>query len=418
MKRLFVYLFPFCVSIILLGCQGNGSSAQAPTNVAVQAGDTSATVTWDSLPQVEYWIFKAASSDVNPTSCIGLPQCQIYTKVVSPAVIYGLTNGTTYSFSINGRINGGKGGPGSKSNQAVPRVAGAVWSGGTSPGADDLHGVTYGTKFVAAGANGKLYSSTSGLTWTALTNPLPTTNLNAIIYSGGIYMAVGAGGVVLTSPDTITWTSQTSGTTQDLYAVSGNGSTGFVAVGANGKIIYSSDSGTTWNPSTFVSSNALFAITYGFGKFVAVGAAGTLITSSDGKDWTYPNTSLAASLSTTNLKAVSYGVANVKNSINNTYTLTPTFVVLGDGGTLVTNIDSVNWVLQSSPISTATINAVTFGHQFIAVDNIGGIYFSTDGLIWNLATSTPSNTTPLYAVTHGPYDFSTVGGNGVNLHSM
>lgn len=400
MKRYFAFILTIIFTILLQGCYSRGSSAPAPTNVNAVAGDTSVTITWDMLPEVEYWIFKATASNVTPESCFGTPGCQMIMNAVSPTVFSGLANGTTYSFSINGRMNSGIGGPGSPSIQAVPRLAGATWSTGAALGANDMHGVAYGTVYVAAGNNGALFSSADGVSWTALTNPAPTANLNAIAYSGGKYLAAGAGGVILLSTDGVTWQQQTSNTANDLYAVSGNGVGGFVATGAAGSIVTSTD-GITWSASVSGTVNALYGITYANGKYIAVGANGTLLSSADTTTWQSITPSTSSSL-----KTVTYGVASGAT--------TGMFVALGDLGTLLTSSDGASWSLQTPLASAQSINAVTFGRQFVAVANNGGIFTSTDGVTWILATTAAS---PLYAVAHGAYDYTAVGGSGLNMHA-
>jgi hypothetical protein len=399
MKQKQIIFLVIILFSLLQGCKSQGSSAPAPNNVAAVTGDTSVTISWDSVSGVEYWVFKAAANDVTPLNCFGMSQCQIFTKAVSPLLVTGLTNGTNYSFTVNGRIDGGKGGPGSPSVQAIPRLAGSTWSTGTSLGASDLHGITYGTVFVSVGNNGALFSSSDGISWTTLTNPLPSANLNAVTYYGGKYLAVGAGGAILTSADAITWQQQTSNTTNDLYAVA-NSMGVFVATGANGTILTSID-GTTWSVIPPITSNALYGITYGNSKYLAVGANGTIITSADASIW-----QTVTPLTASGLKTVTYGYA--------AGTTTGMFVALGDMGTLLTSSDGTSWNTQTQIASTPLINAVTYGRQFIAAGNTGGIYTSTDGISWTLATTALS---PLYAITHGPYDYTAVGSSGLNMHS-
>lgn len=404
MKRQLAFITALFFSIILQGCYSQGSSAPAPTNVNVTAGDSSATVTWDMVPSVEYWIFRAAASDVTPASCSASLQCQILTNAVSPAVVSGLTNGTTYSFSVNGRIDGGKGGPGSPSIQAIPRLAGAIWTTGAQQGVDDLHGITYGLVYVAVGNNGASFSSTNGINWTAFSSPLPAVNFTAVAYFGGKYVAVGLGGAIYISTDTLLWQQQNSNTSNDLYAITSNGVNTLIATGANGTILTSSD-GSNWTTQTSGTSNSLYGVAYANGEYVAVGGAGTILTSSNIVTWQAITPGSSA-----NLRTITYGtVAGATVG-----TTAPMFVALGDAGTLFTSSDAVTWTAQTSIAANPQINSVTFGHQFVAVANNGGIFTSTDGANWALSTTAPS---PLYAVYHGPYDYTAVGTGGLNMHS-
>jgi photosystem II stability/assembly factor-like uncharacterized protein len=410
MKRFPLFIPALTIALFLQGCLGNGGSpASVPANVTVVTGDSSATVSWDMLPGVNYWVYKAAGTNVTPENCISQPECYTTVNAVSPAVIGGLTNGTTYSFAVNGRSGGASGGPASASISVVPRLAGAVWSSGSQLGTNDLRGVAYGAAtttllvntYVAAGANGALFSSPNGTTWTALTNPLPTANFNAVAYGGGKFVVAGAGGVLLLSSDAVTWTQKTSPTTNDLYAVTGNSGGGFVAVGANGTILSSSD-GASWVTVLSGTTNNLYGAMYGNGRYVVVGAGGTLLTSTDGVNW-----QTIAALTSQDLKGAAYGASTLYN-VN-------TYVAVGAGGVLETSTDGVTWKLQA-PIPSLMLNAVAYGHQFISVDNNGDIFTSIDGISWQLQSFVTS--LPIYAITHSLYTYSAVGGSGGNFYSM
>jgi len=403
MKRFFAFTLAIVAAIILTACGGKGSAASSPANVVATAGDTTAIVTWNMQPGVEYWVYSAQGTGITPQNCISMVYCRTAVNVTSPFVLSGLVNGVTYSVTIDSRVNKGPGGPGSASIQVTPALAGAIWSTGTSLGGNDLHGLAYGGLFAAVGDNGALFNSIDGNAWTAVANPAPYANLNAVIFYSGKYIAVGSGGVILASPDGVTWTQQNSGTTNDLYAITGNGLGGFVAVGANGTII-NSTAGAIWTTVTSNTSSSLYGVTYGNSTFVAVGASGTLLTSTDGASWQAPSF-----LPAYDLKGVVYAAGS--------------FVAVGDNGTLVTSPDGSNWVAQNQ-ISSTLLTAVTYGHQFVAVDSAGNIYNSPDGVNWILVQTIPS---ALYAVLPaqylagqylGGYVYSAVGGSGANILSQ
>jgi predicted small lipoprotein YifL len=403
MNRLFAAAVAIVAVLALAGCGSSGSSASPPTDVKVVPGDGYATVSWIMSPGVDYWIFYAQTSvNLTPQTCGSAIVCVTKINAISPQILTGLVNGATYSFTLNGRTNGGPGGPSSAAVFTVPRLAGAQWTTGSSAGASDLRGVAYGTSLVAVGAGGAIFSSPDGNAWTAVANPIASANpnLTAAVY-GGNYMAAGAGGVILFSTDAITWTQQTSGTVNDLNALAANGAGGYVAVGANGTIIFSNGGGTWTAASTVPGSNALYGVTYGNGIFVAVGAGGTLLTSSDGNTWraVVSNTSL-------DLKSIAFGAG--------------TFVALSPTGTLVTSTDGVTWYPQTPIATNRVLNKVTFGRQFVAVGNGGVIFTSTDGLAWQVQTSGVSDN--LYAVTGytnsaSGIGYSAVGASGRNVSS-
>src|SRR5512146_65556 len=196
-------LMAAAAAMFLQGCfgAGGGSSAPPPNNVVVAAKDSRVVVTWDMVSGVQYWVWKAAGTvGITPQTCSSMPLCSTAVNVSSPATISGLVNGQPYSFTINGRINGGPGGQGSPAVSATPRMAGAPWSTGTALVINNLRGVAYGAMFVTVGDGGVSYSgtvnpSTGGITWTALTSGT-TQNLNAVNYDNAHskYLGVGAAG--------------------------------------------------------------------------------------------------------------------------------------------------------------------------------------------------------------------------------
>jgi hypothetical protein len=432
MKRTSGFILTAMAAMLLQGCLGSGgNSAPAPTHVTVTAKDNRAVVTWDMAPGVEYWIFKAAGTGVTPKNCTGMYLCTMAINVTSPATIWGLYNGIEYSFTINGRTNGGPGGAGSPALQATPRLAGATWLAGTPTtlGTSDLRGVAYGAsgaKFVAAGTAGALYSglvSTSSanvtnITWTAMTNPMATTNFNAVGYDAAHakFLAVGAGGAVIAhvpSTSATAWTQLDGKTTSDLYAIAHNGAGYDVATGANGTIITSSD-GTAWIVQSSGTTNALNGVTYGNSAasstgyfFVTVGAAGTILYSSDGLNWT-----AATSGTASDLKSVTYAYEAL------------TYVAVGANGTVLTSSDGVTWTSRASisAVSTATLNSVTYsaGRRFIAVAADGNIYYNeytNYGVDWTAVTP-KATASPLYSVaTGGLFDYAVVGASGLNYYA-
>jgi hypothetical protein len=392
-------------ALLVAGCGSSGNSADAPANVVAVAGDGIITVTWPMASGVDYWLFYANSTSISTSNWITIPGSISVLGAASPYVATGLANGAVYSFTLNGRTNGGPGGEGTPSVSAIPRLAGTVtaslsapWTAGTALGANDLRGVTWGTVFVAVGANGAMDSSIDGTTWTAL-NSAVATNLNAAVYRGGVYLAAGDGGTTLYSTDAITWTPRTTGTAYNLNAIATNSGL-FLAVGAKGTIVYSGD-GVTWTAAAnSATANDLYAVThYGDSLWIAVGANGTLITSTDGSNWKSVTSNTAL-----DLKGVAYGISTATNAA--------LFVAVGANGTLITSPDAATWTAQTA-IGPNTLSAITYGTQFIAVGANGSIFTSTDGATWAGQPSTTNSN--LNAIVHAPYRYSVVGVAGVNL---
>lgn len=411
MKRFVHLLAAVAVTLLLNGCLGGvlefGSSAPAPTNVQVAAGDSSVTLNWDTSPGVEYWVFYAPGTDVT-TDNWNSKGGQAYPKATPPYVISNLENGATYSFTVNARIDGGAGGPGSPSISATPRMAGASWTDvSPSPASGHLNGIAYdGERFVAVGNEGALYSSPdfkafTTTVWTSLTNPMssPRPDLHAVIY-GGIYLAAGANGTILRSTDATTWTQQTSGTTKILYGLATNGAGSYVAVGQTGTILTSTN-GQTWTQQTSGTTNDLRAIAYSGSYWVAVGDSGTLLTSANAIDWT------AVAVSTTqHLHGIAYGM--------DAATDTPMLIAVGNLGAQLTSTDKGStWTASTINFGLSNLKAIAYGRQFVAVGDWASIYTSSDGANWTKQTSGALNL--LNAVAYSARNIAAVGNNGIIL---
>lgn len=404
MRRLLMLAAAILAGLLVAGCGSSGSSANPPASVVAVAGDGIITVTWPMASGVDYWMFFANSTSISTSNWTTIPGSKSVIGASSPFVATGLTNGTIYSFTLNGRTNGGPGGEGTPSVSAIPRLAGtataslpAPWTAGAALGANDLRGVTWGTVFVAVGANGAMGSSIDGTTWTALNSGVAT-NLNGAAYRG-VYLAAGDGGAMLYSTDAKTWTPRTTGTANNLNAIATNSGL-FVAVGAKGTIVISGD-GIKWAAAAnSATANDLYAVThFGDSLWIAAGANGTLVTSTDGSTWKSVTSNTAL-----DLKGVGVGVSTATNAVM--------FVAVGANGTLITSPDAATWTAQTA-IGTNTLSAVTYGTQFIAVGANGSIFTSTDGTTWAGQPSTTNSN--LNAIVHAAHSYSVVGAAGVNL---
>jgi hypothetical protein len=388
----------------LSGC-GAGSSASPPNDLTVTAGDGQVTLNWTADSSVQYWVYYAPASSISVDNWTTIVGARALMNVSPPLVINGLVNGTTYAFTMDGRVNNGPRGSGSPSVTAVPRPAGGIWTVGASLGAQDLNAATYGAVggniFVVVGAGGKIVTSLDGITWTTLSNTASTADLNAVAFGGASYVAAGSGGAILYSTDGITWASDVSPTSNALLGLTTNGASAFVGVGAAGTIVYSAD-GVNWSTATSGTTNDLLAVAYGNGLYVAVGTSGTLLTSTDGVTWTAEssNTSL-------NLRSIAYGI--------NAATSTSLFVAVGASGALVASTDGVTWTSYGS-LPVANINSIIYGTQFVLVGDSGIIYTSTTGTAWQTQSSGTTNN--LKAVARSTYSYSAVGASGTNLSAM
>ena len=413
MKKFALLLASLALALLASGCTSQGDPAEPPLNFKVVAGDASAIATWDAQPDVEYWVFWGPGENITTTNWVQSGGRAII-KATSPQVITGLVNGRTYSVTINGRTNGGPGGPGAPTQVIVPTLAGTNWAIGTPLGTGKLTGVAAGLgasgyAHVTVGEGGTIYASVANGATTAQTNPASPANLNAVFYGGLGFVSVGANGTIVVSGDGTTWNTRTSGVTTTLNGGSPIGTTGgYFAVGAGGTILTSTD-GTTWTAAASGTTNDLFGATFGSTRLVVVGAGGTILTSTDGATWT-----AAASGTTADLKGVAYASITTTNA-DNTITLSNAFVAVGAGGTVLFSSDGTTWALQSA-FTPLDLTAVVYGGQFVAVGKAGGIFTSQDGKTWQVRNSgTPND---LAAVARTLSGYSAVGAAGTNVTSF
>ncbi len=434
------FIAVFTAVAFLSACGGSGKTAAPPVGgLTVEPGEAGVSVSWTSVPGVEYWLYAApgasickncGSSPYNWFQIAGaLSRGQSNAPISSPYFFSGITNDTLYSFIMDGRVNGGAAGDASPSVSATPRLAGATWKNGNNLGTGNITGIAYGPilnaatntysttgTFLGLGANGAKYQSTDGLSWTASTSS-ETTNWLSTLYALNKFIGIGQGGTVSYSTDLKTWTSATSGVAQNLNAIASNGSI-VVAVGNNGTIIRSTDA-ITWTTATVSPSTLpLYGVGYTVnGIWVAVGAAGTLLTSSDGATWT-----AATSGTSEDLKSVA-SLANIVTT-NNVSTTVYAMVVAGNNGTLLQSADSITWVKQSLGTS-ANLNAVVASsgvlptNQFVAVGNAGVALTSTDGLTWTArSTNTNQNLNVLFRGLSPQTRYIALGANGSTVYTQ
>lgn len=406
------------LAALVCACGGAGSSSPAPVGgITATPGNGQVTVSWTADPGVDYWLLYAPTS--SPLDVQNLPVAHLWiTPATSPYVVTGLTNGVTYTFAVNGRTNGGPGGPLSASKSAVPHIAGAHWTAGAGVSTSiNLTGLAYGTStadslnyFVSVGNGGAIYkalnnisATVTGYGWSALTSGV-TTDFKAAAYAFGKYFAVGANqGVnnIMSSADLATWTAGTwTPSCTGLNALAGNG-TVLAAVGNNGCIVSSTD-GVNWTTvtTTGAGTNNLRGLTYSAsGVWVAVGDNGTLITSPDLVTWTTPTIS---GLGGTGLTGV-------------TVTSGYLYVAVGAGGKVLTSPDAVTWTTQAS-LGTNLLAVNTDSTQFVAVGAAGAIFTSADAVTWT-AVSQSASGSDLTAILGSVGMYMVVGASGATISS-
>lgn len=134
--------------------------------------------------------------------------------------------------------------------------------------AQTINGVAYqasSSRYVVVGTGNVIYTSTnSGGTWTSRTSALAAQTLNDVKYSSslGLFICTGESGGIQTSPDGITWTARTNpiGSSQcKKIAMNADGSIILIGnqpatFGGQAVQVLRSTDGTTWSAVTITSS--------------------------------------------------------------------------------------------------------------------------------------------------------------------
>lgn len=416
---------------LVAACGGAGESKPAPSAVTAVPGDSFVTVSWDVEPDVEYWLFSAASAALTPTNWPALQESRAIVNSRSPQVVCVLVNDRTYWFTINARTGSAGGGPGSPTLAATPRAAGASWVQGSAlPAA--INAIAYGFltsctstiapsgTFVAVGPGAAIFTSGDGRAWAARAAPAGfsgdlhgvaafVARINNTADPGLRMVAVGAGGASVVSTDGVTWTAGRAAAAGQpaLRAVAPvNGL--FYAVGDGGTILQSPD-GITWEARTSNTTANLTAITYSGSRLVAVGAGGTIVTSLDGVSWTATTVAGAG-----NLTAVSYG--NRNNNDGAIIFAINTYVAVGDAGVALVSLDNlVTWTPQTIAAGVP-MTGISYVTRFMALASNGATYSSNLGLTWSAAV--PSGVANARAIGTNGYGYAIGGGGGANASSF
>jgi len=396
----------------LSACGGGGSPAPAPTGLSVQAGDTQVTLNWNTEPGVEYWILYAPAPTVDASSWSTTRGGNAILKVQPPYTLSGLINGVQYAFAVNGRVNGGPGGPASPSIAVTPREAGETWTVATTVGTADLRAATYGLlsstqgfRMAVAGGDGMVQSSADGTTWSSA--KVGASALHAITFAFGKVVVAGDGGLIASSTDLTSFTPVSTGLIQSLRAVASNASKA-LAVGTGGTILGSSDA-TSWSVVSSGVSADLHALVYSpAGYWIAVGAAGTVLKSADGASWQVVNTGATQAWR-------SVTVLPQASTTNNVVTTTYRLVAVGDQGQVATSTDGEVWTRTDVRNTLNLRKVIATGTRFLAVGAAGALLTSSDGQAWRELT--PVTSADLNTLVRFGNVYRAFGAGGVQLES-
>jgi hypothetical protein len=217
-----------------------------------------------------------------------------------------------------------------------------------------------------------IYSNDYGVTWTNVSTPFAE-DLWGCTYADGYFYIVGRyGNGVQRSINGITWTSSLSVNNRDHNNINYNDGYLIIGTGVGGGngFIYSSTNGTSWIQSTYVGANSVFCGIYvaalnrtfasgaqnkyhaGVPNSTSSWASATGLTTMRGVAWS-PTAARACAISlyggifqSTNLVNWSQVTSNSPTALHNIQWCNNQFIVVGDGGKLLTSTDGLTWVTQ------------------------------------------------------------------------
>lgn len=254
-----------------------------------------------------------------------------------------------------------------------------------------------------------LYTSQDGINWNSHSLCQTTMGCFSGIYglAGNTkgYVATGEDGLLYYSSDGTTWLAQDGlvGTFSSFWGAAASPDR-FVVVGASNGAIYSDD-GLTWTAASFGSATSptFNDVMWDGTQFVAWGVA-DVYTSTDGISWNYKSSPYIAQLlwNGTQYENLDYGTTDLVNWtplpragyfsdldrwVMDMHYLPSTGQYLVAGGT----VDGVGWIAASSDgnawqmamSSHAMVGATWAGDHFVAIDNTGVLFDSTDGINWS-----------------------------------
>ena len=394
---------------------GVAASPSLPLFVAV--GDGGNIVT---SPDGLTWTYRNASGDKMLQSVIWADALSLFVAVGEEGLVYTSPDGATWTYQANTNTaadleavawNG--------STLVAVGQSGAIitatdptgtWNQATSGTGAMLRSVTYfSNTFVAVGDGGALVTSPDGTNWTAWAAGSVTAanpNLLAVFADGSHFIAAGAGGVLFTSSTGLggSWTASPSGVTTALQAGVATGTGSSLLVGASGVVLKGTGTTFTKSAASVGATDAFQAVTYNstLNEFIAVGQNGRIATSvatttpvaPAGNTWTVVQPSIT-----------SQRLASIASNGGQ-------LVVVGDGGTVLTSSPGVSWRSVTSGVSVNLRNVTYAAGAYYAVGELGTILTSTSGTSWSQLTS--PTTTNLQGIASSGSLWVAVGDVGTN----
>jgi hypothetical protein len=249
-------------------------------------------------------------------------------------------------------------------------------------------------RYVAGTSRGEFYSA-DGHGWAPAAS---SGNLNDLCFGNGQFVGVTAGNAIWRSTNGINWSSVSLGPLVQLSRISyANGRFFGMGIESTTQELFVSTNAVNWSGPVGLATNGIQRLAFGNGTYASVNPviAGPNVytefrTSVDGSTWTAPTL-----LSNTYVTDILF--ANGQ------------FVALDEAGGVLFSSNGTNWSAQSAPELFGATRMDWDGGLFVACGPGGRIVSSPDAHTWTRRTTGPQNT--LTSITRANGQFIATGGN-------
>ncbi|MCX5789569.1 MAG: right-handed parallel beta-helix repeat-containing protein, partial [Elusimicrobia bacterium] len=267
--------------------------------------------------------------------------------------------------------------------------------------------------FAGDAANGWIFVSTDGNSWTAAQGgrPVGSGGIQSLgTFNGRIFAADGEGDV-LVSVEGSTWTLVGAGTTfgggQGVQTFAGHNNKLYAGNGNNGKIYVSGDGGNTWSTTNggaavSVTGSGILTLASFNGKLYAGDSAGRVYVSTEGSAWLTTNSGYSIGSAINSLTPFNGRLFAADPVLQNIYQLTPVAASLsgadGTNGVQTLKALSLNLATSTSPFSCAGAFPCYAHNQviFTSADRAGNVLRAGPFAIAATAQASIRVSTPAY----------------------
>ena len=248
----------------------------------------------------------------------------------------------------------------------------------------EVRGIIHdGTRFVGFGIQGlSLAQSTDGLTWSGISDNLPSHTFKSIAYDSTNYIAGGDAGNLLTSTNLTSWTSLTSGTSEAIRHVNYLGST-YLYITSGGTVATTTNIASAFTQRTTGISSSSSCSSASNGSRILITSGSTTSYSDDGGvNWTSGGSVAGQTFSNV--------IWDGSKFISGGYTGSSV-------GAIYTSTDGTSWSTVHSTASNYTVmhSLVYYNGVYVASDSAANIYQSSDGISWERLASGSTFVGPL-----------------------